>query len=82
MDLRFFAMNIEMIVLFLVSIAIVLNSFLTTDAINDMNQILFLFIIIFVVAPLIFIKLNFKVITRFFPMPDTAIKISNSFQIL
>lgn len=52
-----FISNIMFLIVFLVSVGEVLKAFLETDTMNSFNQILFLFVIILVVAPLIFIGL-------------------------
>ncbi|RIW28937.1 hypothetical protein D3H55_20445 [Bacillus salacetis] len=50
-----FTSNIMLFVLFLVSVGEVLRSILSSEAMVHFNQTLFLFIIIFVVSPLLFI---------------------------
>ncbi|WP_113928020.1 hypothetical protein [Bacillus sp. P14.5] len=50
-----FTSNIMLFVLFLVSIGEVLRSILSSEEMNYFNQTLFLFIIIFVVSPALFI---------------------------
>lgn len=50
-----FISNILLLVLFLVSIGEVLRTLLSIKAMNYFNQTLFLFVIIFVVSPAVFI---------------------------
>ncbi len=50
-----FISNLMLLVIFLVSIGEVLRTILSTESMYNFNQILFLFIVIFLVSPAIFI---------------------------
>ncbi len=55
--IEIFTSNIVVLVLFLISTAEVLKAMISADSMQYLNQALFLFIIIFVVSPLIMILL-------------------------